>query len=107
VLALVFAVAGGGLGIVLGSLAEGQTIAVAGSTLIVVALFGPLRRRAQTLVDRRFDRSSYDASLTVEAMTERLRDDVDLARVESDVLGVVDRTFHPSSAGVWLRGTSR
>jgi hypothetical protein len=107
VLALVFGLVGGGLGIVLGSLAEGQTIAVAGSTLLVVALFGPLRRRAQTIVDRRFDRSSYDASLTVEAMTERLRDDVDLARVEADVLGVVERTFHPVTAGVWLRGVSR
>ena len=107
VLAGVFAVAGVGLGILLGSFAEKQTIAVAGSTLLVVALFGPLRRRAQTLVDRRFDRSSYDASLTVEAMTRRLRDDVDLARVEADVLGVVDRTFHPATAGVWLRGGSR
>jgi hypothetical protein len=109
VLALVFGLVGGGLGVVLGSLAvaEGQTIAVAGSTLIVVALFGPLRRRAQTIVDRRFDRSSYDASLTVEAMTERLRDDVDLARVKADVLGVVDRTFHPATADVWLRGASR
>jgi hypothetical protein len=106
VLALVFGLVVGGLGIVLGSLAEGQTIAVAGSTLMVVALFGPLRRRAQTIVDRRFDRSSYDASLTVEAMTERLRDDVDLARVEA-VLGVVERTFHPVTAGVWLRGVSR
>ena len=108
VLALVFALAGGGLGVVLGSLAvaEGQTIAVAASTLIVVALFGPLRRRAQDIVDRRFDRSRYDASLTVEAMTERLRDDVDLARVKADVLGVVDRTFHPATVGVWLRRAS-
>jgi len=103
VLAGVFGLAALSLGIVLGSLGEGQTIAVAGSTLLVVALFGPLRRRAQTIVDRRFDRSSYDASLTVQAMTARLRDDVDIDRVEADVLSVVDRTFHPTKAGLWLR----
>jgi hypothetical protein len=103
----VFGLAVLSLGVVLGSLGEGQTIAVAGSTLLVAALFGPLRRRAQTLVDHRFDRSSFDASLTVQAMTDRLRDDVDIVRVQADVLGVVDRTFHPTRAGVWLRGTSR
>ena len=65
----------------------------------MAALFGRLRRRAQAIVDRRFDRSRYDAALTVQGMTVRLRDDVDLDRVEADVLGVVDRTFHPSSAG--------
>ncbi len=103
VLAVVFAVAALVLGVILSTVAEGQTIAVAGSTLLVAALFGPLRRRAQAVVDRRFDRSRYDAALTVQGMTVRLRDDVDLDRVEADVLGVVDRTFHPASAGLWLR----
>jgi hypothetical protein len=107
VLAGVFWLVALSLGIVLGSLGEGQTIAVAGSTLLVAALFGPLRRRAQTIVDRRFDRASYDASLTVQAMTDRLRDDVNLDRVEADVLGVLDRTFHPTTAGIWLREASR
>ena len=107
VLSGVFSLAALTLGIVLGSLGEGQTIAVAASTLLVAALFGPLRRRAQTIVDRRFDRSAYDAALTVQAMTARLRDDVDLDRVESDVLGVVDRTFHPTKTGLWLRGGPR
>lgn len=102
-LAAVFGVAALSLGVLLSSLAEGQTIAVAGSTLLVAALFGPLRRRAQAIVDRRFDRSSYNAALTVQAMTARLRDDVDLDRVEADVLGVVDRTFHPAKAALWLR----
>ena len=105
VLAVVFGVAALSLGVVLSTVAQGQTIAVAGSTLLVAALFGPLRRRAQTIVDRRFDRSRYDAALTVQAMTARLRDDVDLDRVEADVLGVVDRTFHPEAAGMWLRET--
>jgi hypothetical protein len=106
-LAGVFGLVGVSLGVVLGSLAEGETIAVAGSTLFVAALFGPLRRRAQLVVDRRFDRARYDASRTVQSMTDRLRDDVDLARVEADVIGVVDRTFHPATAAMWLRRASR
>jgi hypothetical protein len=107
VLASVFGLVALSLGIVLGSLGEGQSIAVASSTLLVALLFGPLRRRAQTTVDQRFDRSRYDAALTVQAMTVRLRDDVDIDRVEADVLTVLDRTFHPTKAGMWLRGGSR
>jgi len=103
VLAGVFAVAALSLGLILGSLAEGDTVAVAASTLLVVALFGPVRQRAQTLIDRRFDRSHYDATRTVQALTARLRDDVDIDRVQTDVLGVVDQTFHPAFAGLWLR----
>jgi hypothetical protein len=103
VLAAVFGIVALALGTTLGSMAEGETIAVAGSTLLVAALFGPVRRRAQTIVDRRFDRSTYDATLIVQAMTARLRDDVDLSRVEADVLGVVDQTFHPTNASMWLR----
>jgi hypothetical protein len=103
VLAGVFGIAALLLGVVLSSVGQGQTIAVAGSTLLVAALFGPLRRRAQAIVDRRFDRTRYDAALTVQGMTARLRDDVDLGRVEADVLGVVDRTFHPTTTGLWLR----
>jgi hypothetical protein len=107
VLAAVFAATAIGLSAALGSLAQGQSLSVAGATLFVLALFGPLRRRAQAAIDRRFDRSNYDASMTVQALTERLRDDIDLERVESDVLGVLDRTFHPATAGMWLRGTTR
>jgi hypothetical protein len=107
VLAAVFATTAIGLSTLLGSLAQGESLAVAASTLIVLGLFGPLRRRAQAAVDRRFDRSLYDASVTVQAMSARLRDDVDLERVEADVLRVVDGTFHPSHAGLWLRGASR
>lgn len=107
VLAAVFAVTAIGLSTVLGSLAQGESLAVAASTLIVLALFGPLRRRAQSAVNRRFDRAGYDATLTVQALTARLRADVDIDRVQSDVLGVVDQTFHPTNASVWLRGPSR
>lgn len=107
VLAAVFAVTAIGLSAVLGSLAQGESLAVAASTLLVLGLFGPLRRRAQAAIDRRFDRARYDASLTVQALTARLRDDVDIDRVQSDVLGVVDQTFHPTNAAMWLRGVSR
>ena len=103
VLAAVFAATAIGLSALLGSLAQGESLAVAAATLLVVGLFGPLRRRAQAVVDRRFDRARYDASLTVQALTARLRDDVDIDRVQTDVLGVVDQTFHPAFAGLWLR----
>lgn len=107
VLVAVFAATAIGLSALLGLLAQGETLAVAASTLFVFALFGPLRRRAQSAVDRRFDRSHYDASQTVQALTAHLRDDVDNDRVEADVLSVVDRTFHPTKASVWLLGASR
>jgi hypothetical protein len=107
VLAAVFAATAIVLSTLLGALAQGESLAVAASTLTVLGLFGPLRRRAQAIVDRRFDRSLYDASVTVQAMSARLRDDVDLERVEADVIGVVHRTFHPTHAGLWLRGGSR
>ena len=107
VLAAVFAGTAIALSAVLGTFAQGQSLSVAGATLFVLALFGPVRRRAQSAIDRRFDRANYDASMTVQALTERLRDDVDLERVEADVLGVLDRTFHPATAGMWLRGTTR
>ena len=107
VLAAVFSAVAIGLSSLLGSLAQGESLAVAASTLVVLSLFGPLRRRAQAAIDRRFDRSLYDASLTVQAMSTRLRDDVDLQHVEADVLGVVDRTFHPATTDLWLRRPSR
>jgi hypothetical protein len=103
VLAAVFAATAIGLSALLGSLAQGESLAVAAATLLVVGLFGPLRRRAQSVVDRRFDRARYDASVTVQALTARLRDDVDIDRVRTDVLGVVEQTFHPKFTGLWLR----
>jgi hypothetical protein len=88
-------------------LTEGSEIAVALSTLLVVALFQPIRRRAQDAVDRRFYRARYDGARTVDAFIARLRDDVELDSVRADLLDVVNATIHPAHASVWLRGVRR
>ena len=92
---------------ILASLFRGNSVAVAASTLVVAALFQPLRRRVQSVVDRRFNRSRYDAERTVAAFGERLRDQVDLASLSGEIAGVVDSTLHPSRIGVWLRAPGR
>jgi hypothetical protein len=88
-------------------LTEGSEIAVALSTLLVVALFHPIRRRAQDAIDRRFYRARYDAARTVDAFVVRLRDDVELDSVRADLLEVVNSTIHPAHASVWLRSARR
>jgi hypothetical protein len=78
-------------------------LAVAGSTLVVAALFQSLRRRVQRLVDRRFNRARYDAEQTVAAFAARLRDEVDLQRLRAEILVTVTATVEPTSVSLWLR----
>jgi hypothetical protein len=96
-----------GLQALLATFTQGQTIAVAASTLFAFALFQPVRRRIQAIVDRRFDRSRYDADQTVRAFTGRLRNDIDLASITHEVTWTADAAVRPASAAVWLRGTRR
>jgi hypothetical protein len=82
---------------------SGSDIAVAVSTLAVVALFQPLRRRIQDWVDRRFYRSRYDAQRTLDEFSSRLREEVDLAQLEGQLVTAVERTIRPTHASLWLR----
>jgi hypothetical protein len=77
-------------------------IAVAASTLVIAALFNPLRRRVQHLVDRRFNRSRYDAEAIVAAFNARLQQTVDLDTVRLDLLGVTQSAFQPAHVSLWV-----
>jgi hypothetical protein len=92
-------------GLVLGAEAlvgRHSPVAVAASTLVAAALFNPLRRRVQQVVDRRFNRARYDAEQTVAAFAGRLKDAVDLDMVQRDLATVVDRALEPAHVSVWF-----
>jgi hypothetical protein len=87
----------------LGGITQGETLAVAGSTLLAAALFQPLRGRIQRTVDGRFDRARFDSDRTVAAFTGRLRDAIDLQAVSRDLRTTAKLAVRPRRASIWLR----
>jgi hypothetical protein len=107
VLAAVYALAFAGLGTLLAPFTASEgPIAVAASTLVVFALFAPVRSRIRAAVDRRFNRARYDAQREVDAFAARVRDEVDVEPVTRALEDALVRTVQPAVTGIWLRGAS-
>jgi hypothetical protein len=103
ILAAVFLGAVGALQALLVDVTQGETVAVAASTLLTAAVFQRVRRRLQVAVDRRFDRAHADRDRVLAAVSARLRDEVDLVTIQGEILASASDVLRPTATAIWLR----